>query len=400
MLRQYRQLKKQIQRAEDELVTLDEEQQADPTAESTAVRVDSHGELDLECGNGITPASPKRISTAEAAVPSLVASPDASDFSHVDSEAPLRRRASVASGLSVTSAGLLRRIQLRRGTSGLTPAGDFNPKKWRKPFRGDMSISEILDVCESLPAPQSTKFIAMLDRELHKTSTFYEDREADAVRRFEDLSLQWRELAGEFSLSSAVDEPRLTLPLLSQITRRSSRSAGEDCNFYLAALTSCDVQAFRAREMNPPQFMAPLVNRVPQLPGSNLVRRTLAGRKPQAEAAANPGAHSHEASDGNCFTHGRPEDYTAARSKLKLASEYHNKSYAARSNLYITAFEYYRSLGMLKSYRVLNRTGKSAVRFMSAALTFSNAHRVLQGAQEVRKGDKDPVRCGLRCKSR
>lgn len=67
--------------------------------------------------------------------------------------------------------------------------------------------------------------------------------------------------------------------------------------------------------------MAPFVQRVPQLPGSNLVRRTLAGRQPPKEATANPAAHSHDASDGNCFTHGRPEDYTAARSKLKLASE-------------------------------------------------------------------------------
>lgn len=79
--------------------------------------------------------------------------------------------------------------------------------------------------------------------------------------------------------------------------------------------------------MNPPQFMAPFVQRVPQLPGSNLVRRTLAGRQPQNDAsAANRDAHSHEASDGNCFTHGRPEDYTAARSKLKLASECFDES--------------------------------------------------------------------------
>lgn len=47
----------------------------------------------------------------------------------------------------------------------------------------------------------------MLDRELQKTSAFYEDREIEAVRRFEDLSIQWRELAGEFVISA----PKLVL---------------------------------------------------------------------------------------------------------------------------------------------------------------------------------------------
>jgi hypothetical protein len=36
----------------------------------------------------------------------------------------------------------------------------------------------------------------VLDRELDRVSSFYADREEDAIKRFELLSLQWKELAG------------------------------------------------------------------------------------------------------------------------------------------------------------------------------------------------------------
>lgn len=68
-------------------------------------------------------------------------------------------------------------------------------------------------------------------------------------------------------------------------------------------------------------MLAPVIARVPQLPGSGLVRRTLAQRQTQEQIEAGAQAHIHRGADDNCHTHGRPEEYTAARSKLKLASE-------------------------------------------------------------------------------
>lgn len=319
---QYRQLKKQIGRCEAELDALDEAQ--NPIGESTAVRTRSQPEPDLERGVEGAASHPAKDTTTPPVdgAPRYVVSPDASDFSHqTESEAPLRRRGSVASGMSTASAGLLKRMQLRRRASGLTPAGDFNPKKWRKPFSGGMSLAEIVDLCESLPAPHCVKYVTMLDRELDRVSKFYEDRESDAVKRFEELSMQWRELAGAQSDARRWLSDGADLCSLSQTTRRSSRCAKRSVPTLYDLLTDFDVvQAFRAREMNPPQFLAPVVARVPQLPGSNLVRRTLAARG-RGNETPNSDAHSHEASDGNCYTHGRPEDYTAARSKLKLASE-------------------------------------------------------------------------------
>jgi len=119
------------------------------------------------------------------------------------------------------------------------------------------------------------------------------------------------------------------------------------------------------------------------LPGSNLVRRTFAARghnagqttkdhssgdeqttptddkgKSPASDDADPNAKQRAA-----LRHGRPEEYTHARSKLKLASKPSN---LPRDRLSLTcsispAFEFYRYLGMVKSYRVLNRTGFAKV---------------------------------------
>lgn len=115
--------------------------------------------------------------------------------------------------MSTTSAGLLKRISVRRAASGLTPAGDFNPKKWRKPFTSNMSIAQVVDLCESLSAPHCAKWFTILDRELDRVSKFYEDREAEAVKRFAELSMQWKELAGKYLAS-----PR-RCPLLTSFLR-------------------------------------------------------------------------------------------------------------------------------------------------------------------------------------
>ncbi|GAA5989572.1 hypothetical protein JCM10908_000534 [Rhodotorula pacifica] len=217
---------------------------------------------------------------------------------------------------------------------------DFNApakRRWRAEFSPDMSLRELQD---AMPK-QSRRFVKLLDRELERVSGFYADREEEAVKRFEELSAQWRELMNHKK----------------------------------------EFQAFRQRELQPPQIVSSILPkhaRMPNVPGVGLVRRTLAQRKvaPDHEdsdgearaiptARPQPGRTSVESRRSNghgnsstgkddghgdtddeladpqpLYRHGRPEDYTNARSRLKLAT-----------------FEYYRFLGMLKSYRVLNRTG-------------------------------------------
>lgn len=123
-----------------------------------------------------------------------------------------------------------------------------------------------------------------------------------------------------------------------------------------------EFQAFRQRELQPPQIVSSILPknaRMPNVPGVGLVRRTLAQRKahPGDDAAAVDPDNHHSAvgpesrrfssesqySNGRVngtvrkmdhdsdaddeepnpqplYRHGRPEDYTNARSRLKLAS--------------------------------------------------------------------------------
>lgn len=73
------------------------------------------------------------------------------------------------------------------------PTRDFNSpakRRWRTGFSPDVSLRELQD---AMPK-QSRRFVAMLDRELERVSSFYADREEEAVKRYEELSAQWREL--------------------------------------------------------------------------------------------------------------------------------------------------------------------------------------------------------------
>lgn len=97
-------------------------------------------------------------------------------------------------------------------------------------------------------------------------------------------------------------------------------------------------QAFRAREAVPPSMLQPVISRMPQLPGSQLIRRSLAARGPKPDPDAGD-ADAHGATPSRLadargpakrrgstthtpgFAHGSPTEYTAARSKLKLASK-------------------------------------------------------------------------------
>lgn len=65
-------------------------------------------------------------------------------------------------------------------------------RKWREGFSGNMELDEVVEKCPT----QCRRFFALLDRELERVSGFYADREAEASKRYEELSAQWRELAG------------------------------------------------------------------------------------------------------------------------------------------------------------------------------------------------------------
>lgn len=174
-----------------------------PSRSETMTRRRSTRVDDMDGGAGepsSSPHSPPPVRTKDAA-PQTVASPLSSDFSHAFSDStqgtdsPLKRqmsRASVASNSSATG-GLLKRLQMRRSESFITKSGDFNPKKWRAGYSARLSLRELYD---AVP-PASRKFFAILDRELDKVDTFYQDRESEAIKRFEELSVQWKELAGE-----------------------------------------------------------------------------------------------------------------------------------------------------------------------------------------------------------
>ncbi|SGY45788.1 BQ5605_C001g00338 [Microbotryum silenes-dioicae] len=207
---------------------------------------------------------------------------------------------------------LLDRLPRRTSSFKLTKAGDFNPKNFRPGFSNSMLLLRLLE----LAPPASKRFFGLMDDELERVSSFYADRETEAFARFEELSGQWKEL-------------------------QSHRK---------------EYQELRAREA--PLF--PIINHVPSMmPGSKLIRRGLAVGGARHSSHAQDGTVDGEApvpggSPRTRFVHNRPEQYRDARSKLKLAT-----------------FEYYRSLGMLKSYRVLNRTG-----FAKAQKKFEKATRI------------------------
>lgn len=120
---------------------------------------------------------------------------------------------------------------------------------------------------------------------------------------------------------------------------------------FLPAVHKKEFQAFKERELHPPAFVTSLFPKnqhISHIPGTQMVRRTLAHRKQQAKDAeeAEDGAprrrrlsdDGDDERDGDAegegtdaddegvtagrqvYRHRRPEEYTNARSKLKLAS--------------------------------------------------------------------------------
>lgn len=120
------------------------------------------------------------------------------------------------------------------------------------------------------------------------------------------------------------------------------------------------------------------MNKVPFVPGTsrlrrNIVSKTTSGGIPTTEQEGQASSAAADSAPASSFRHGSPADYTVAKSKLKAAGQSTRLTRCSVKliNLTLTAFEYYRSLGMLKSYRVLNRTG-----FVKSLKKFEKATRI------------------------
>lgn len=111
-----------------------------------------------------------------------------------ESNTPLRN-------LRAFSLGRRGSVSSPRGDFSLTKSGDFNPRKFRTGYADD-SINSLV---EGLPS-QSKRFFTLLENELDRVQAFYGEREGEAIKRFEELSLNWKQLAAhkaEYKVSSS-----------------------------------------------------------------------------------------------------------------------------------------------------------------------------------------------------
>jgi hypothetical protein len=194
-------------------------------------------------------------------------------------------------------------------------------RRWRDGLSPSMELEEIY---EKIP-PQCRRFFTLLDKELERVTSFYADREAEAVERYEQLSYQWKELASaSFSSSSSpFRAPLLHFLLLPSLRLKLHPSADHKKEFV----------AHRDGDCGQPGFVSNLLPKnahLPNVPGSGLVRRAVAPRgksraRRESDATTDDGAVATGREGGvrvqdPKWKHGRPEEYTNARAKLKLAS--------------------------------------------------------------------------------
>ena len=220
----YRYIKKLIGRAQLELEELDEAGGAVPAPEAVHVIVDGNGE-GVEGGpTGFTsspPTSPRLRKEEQQAKETVVPPEDGDGVGRRDMEegeeppsseedhrlakqysnghesipelvmfpGPMQSGSNGGQQTRATTGGLLRGLTMRKGSIPLvSDDAQKKDKKWR--YSPDTSLPDLL---EQLP-PASRKFFAVLDREFDRVSDFYEARELDAVRRFENLKEQWEAL--------------------------------------------------------------------------------------------------------------------------------------------------------------------------------------------------------------
>jgi hypothetical protein len=243
---QYRQLKKQIGRAEEELIAIDEgadEEKPPAAVKAKAEQRKGNGvppppqrdeQVDLERGKDeseeandevaadqgrrnrssrpASPLSPTSARSVRSVVESPLASPGLDDVlsnssrEHSDAthatDAPLVRAQSRASShrSHQQPPQSPRPVQnLATHTSHRNNRPRVPSRRWRDGLSPSMELEEIY---EKIP-PQCRRFFTLLDKELERVTSFYADREAEAVERYEQLSYQWKELASASSSSSS-----------------------------------------------------------------------------------------------------------------------------------------------------------------------------------------------------
>lgn len=173
--------------------------------------------------------------------------------------------------------------------------------KWRYP--PDVPLKELLPQM----TPSERKYFEVLDQELEKVEAFYEERETEALDRFKVLTEQLDQLAQHKA----------------QYIARQSK-------------------------------LARFTPRLPLTNATDIKKRVVKTFQDEASHSSENGGGTPPAAnevtrhpDGSTKTSGldlSPDNYVAARRKLKVAM-----------------WEFYRFLGYVKNYRLLNRTGFSKV---------------------------------------
>lgn len=179
-----------------------------------------------------------------------------------------------------------------------------NTARWR--YSPDTPLTELIPMMTS----SERKFFDVLDSELDKVQAFYEERESEALQRYKILREQLEQLAEHRAKYFAQQSKgaRLVQPLLSQ----APVSLRKHVTTKLTHAEDAEHNNILGSKIDPP--------------------------------TTTNNTTSHDGNHRLSAFHMNPENYTAARRKLKVAM-----------------WEFYRFLGYVKNYRLLNRTGFSKV---------------------------------------
>lgn len=182
---------------EDETNDRDREGEADDEGNSSRIESQSN----RIPGGSRTNSSLSRIEISSSGTQSDT--PTANTVEPLFTSSPSKKSKPPSNRVDITPRPALRRFTLSRtptnllsprgGERGdfLTKSGDFNPKRFRTGY-GDNTIS-ISELKESL-LPAGRRFFTILDTELDRVASFYGEREDEAVKRFDELSLNWKQL--------------------------------------------------------------------------------------------------------------------------------------------------------------------------------------------------------------
>lgn len=234
----YRQLKKAIHSAADELEQEDSILTASPTSTSPIRQ-----SLDLELGQQGNDTDDTRIDELERGMEADVEDEDEGGDSmngmgkKITFATSSLRRQSNASQNRTTSDGNVRprrpsftrtkgsKLSVRN-QSLFTLNGDVVPKSYR--FEPTLPLDDLI----RLLSPASKKVFELLDDELEKVGDFFDEREADAIKRYRELKGQWQELEDhkkeyqEFRDRTGINlAPKFFQPTVSALSSSADNSA-------------------------------------------------------------------------------------------------------------------------------------------------------------------------------